>query len=83
MVYIVRKIYLFKNGKIFNMIYDNECDDCKKDCKIVIIRIRFGFWYQEEVNSFMEFKIEFRLESEDQVVVVVGGGRQVSAEGGF
>lgn len=63
------------------MIHDNEFDDCKKDCKIVTIRTRFGFWYQEEVDSSVELKTELRLEPEDQVVVVAGGGRQVSAEG--
>lgn len=44
-VYVVRKTHLSKNGKTSNIIQDNECDDCKKDCKIVTIRTRFGFWY--------------------------------------
>lgn len=83
MVYIVRKTHLSKNGKTSNIIHDNECDDCKKDYKIVTIRTRFGFWYQEEVDGSVELEAELRLEPEDQVVVVAGGGRQVSAEGGL
>lgn len=72
-----------KNGKKSNMSNDNECDDCKRDCKIVTIRTRFGFWYKEKVDSSVELKAELRLEPEDQVVVVAGGGRQVSAECGL
>lgn len=34
-----------KEWKEVKLINDNECDDCKKDCKIVTIRTRFGFWY--------------------------------------
>lgn len=63
------------------MINDNECDDCKKDCKIVTIRTRFGFWYKEKVNGPVKLEAELGLEPEDQVVVVASGGRQVSAEG--
>lgn len=57
-----------------HMINDNECDDCKKDCKIVTIRTRFGFWYKEEVNSSVKLEAELGLEPEDQVVVVASGG---------
>lgn len=64
-----------------NVINDNECDDCKKDHKIVTIRTRFGFWYKEEVNSSVKLEAELGLEPEDQVVVVASGGWQVSAEG--
>lgn len=57
-----------------NVINDNECDDCKKDHKIVTIRTRFGFWYKEEVNSSVKLEAELGLEPEDQVVVVASGG---------
>lgn len=63
------------------MINDNECDDFKKDCKIVTIRTRFGFWYKEKVNGSVKLEAELGLEPEDQVVVVASGCRQVSAEG--
>lgn len=72
-----------KEWKEVKLINDNECDDSKKDCKIVTIRTRFGFWYQEEVDGSVELEAELRLEPEDQVVVVAGGGRQVSAECGL
>lgn len=68
MIYVVRKAHLS------NVINDNECDDCKKDRKIVTIRTRFGFWYKEEVDSSVKLEAELGLEPEDQVVVVASGG---------
>lgn len=44
------------------------------------IRTRFGFWYEEEVHGSMKFEAELGLQSEDKVVVIPCGSRQVCAE---